>query len=185
MCLPPPLISLFAEKWTFRALYHMKVTRKSIFFSITLVLYNHLQQIFPGTSLWFVSVRKWWRLRTCCCRPCYSLRQKWALRFAARENLLAPEPGTPLLRRERVWDTALPSPRFLGRSECPAMYSAPPGALFWANSSATCLAGFLGFLQRAISCFEQEALCSQAHHCIMGYELSLHPALHKPKQQHL
>lgn len=31
MCFPLPVISLFAEKWTFGALNHMKVTRKSIF----------------------------------------------------------------------------------------------------------------------------------------------------------
>lgn len=124
-------------------------------------------------------------MRTCCCRPCSSLGQKWVLRFAARENLLPPKPGTPLLRRESLrhssaLEAELSSPRFLGRSECPAMCSAVPGALFWANSSATCLAGFLGLLQRTISCSVQEGLCSQARHCAVKYELGLHPALHRP-----
>lgn len=113
------------------------------------------------------------------------LTQEWALRFAARENLLAPTPGTPLLRRENLGHSSaleaeLPSPRFLGRSECPAMCSAPPGALFWANSSATCLAGFLGFLQRTVSCSEREGLCSQVGLCVAGCELSLHSTLHRP-----
>lgn len=69
------------------------------------------------------------------------------------ESVGPPELVAPLFRRESLGHSSaleaeLPSPRFLGRSQCPAMCSAPPGALFWANGSATCLAVFLGFFAK-------------------------------------
>lgn len=69
--------------------------------------------------------------------------------------------GTQLRRESLIHssdsEAELPSPRFLGRSECPAMCSAPPGALFWANSSATCLAGFLVFCKEPFLAFCRRA----------------------------